>query len=207
VKGGLEFATGGGKADDSVTLKGAAATAVGELLLPSVAVAEEATPATAAAACVANQFALKLLAGVEGELGHHDAMVYKGALKSRWQNPHGIALSQNEEMVYVFMFSASAFRLRMTHLRLNSASRILIRYVVDSGNHCVRCVSNIDGSVSTVAGVPGMCGYCDGRGGTALFCSPTGIAIDHRQGDIYVTDTGNHCVRRISEPGRTAACR
>lgn len=56
------------------------------------------------------------------------------------------------------------------------------------------------GKVTTVAGSAGISGAYDGIGGYALFNLPNGIAIDGTS-NIYVADTGNSCIRRISPSG------
>ena len=55
-----------------------------------------------------------------------------------------------------------------------------------------------DGRVSTVAG--SAPGFIDGRGETARFSTPSGIAVD-AAGAIYVADTGNNVIRRIAPDG------
>jgi sugar lactone lactonase YvrE len=88
-------------------------------------------------------------------------------------------------------------------------------YVADSGNHCLRRLrpgpkSGDSGyEVSTLAGAPGppdetglpTGGYRDGPAREARFRSPGGLAFD-AQGNLYVADVGNHCVRRLSPDGR-----
>lgn len=56
------------------------------------------------------------------------------------------------------------------------------------------------GQVSTMAG-SGISGYLNGRGSVAQFRDATGLCVDG-QGNIYVTDTGNSCIRKIS-PAQT----
>ena len=55
-----------------------------------------------------------------------------------------------------------------------------------------------DGTVSTVAG--GERGFADGTAGAARFDAPSGLAID-AAGTIYVADTGNNAIRRITSDG------
>lgn len=71
-------------------------------------------------------------------------------------------------------------------------------YVVDGGN-LVRKISP-SGDVRTLAGRPGASGADDGPGATATFSSAQGVAVD-RKGNLYVADTGNHTVRKITAEG------
>ena len=57
-----------------------------------------------------------------------------------------------------------------------------------------------DGKVYTVAG-NGLPGHVDGQGSKAQFYKPTGIVID-KAGNIYVSDTLNHAIRKIDEKGK-----
>ena len=73
-------------------------------------------------------------------------------------------------------------------------------YVADSRNHRIRRVSP-EGVISTLAGT-GVPGY-GGDGGTASRArlgSPGGVATD-TAGNVYVADSWNHRVRRISTAG------
>lgn len=72
-------------------------------------------------------------------------------------------------------------------------------YVTDTGNNTVRRI-NTDGNVVTLAGVAGATGSGDGIGAGALFNGPTNIMID-AGGILYVTDTGNSTVRRVTNVG------
>ncbi|MCE7996898.1 MAG: hypothetical protein HEP71_33360, partial [Roseivirga sp.] len=71
-------------------------------------------------------------------------------------------------------------------------------YVVDRGNHTIRKISP-SGVVTTFAGRSNF-GSVDGTGTNASFRSPEGIAIDN-SGNIYVADTGNRKIRKISTAG------
>lgn len=46
-------------------------------------------------------------------------------------------------------------------------------------------------------------GYKDGTAARALFNKPTGLAVD-RRGYVYVSDSLNHCIRRISPSGKVS---
>lgn len=70
-------------------------------------------------------------------------------------------------------------------------------YVADTYNHRIRRISP-SGVVTTVAG--GTAGSTDGIGTLASMYFPTYIAIDG-VGDLYVTDRGNHRIRKITPAG------
>ena len=71
-------------------------------------------------------------------------------------------------------------------------------YVADAGdNNLIRKITP-DGLVSTLAG--GKEGFKDGAGAEAAFNTPSGLAIDS-SGNLYVADTGNHAIRKITPAG------
>ncbi len=72
-------------------------------------------------------------------------------------------------------------------------------YVADTGNHAIRKIT-ISGEVSTFAGGMGVSGSVDGVGTSARFNSPGSIVMD-ASGTLYVADTGNHTVRKITSAG------
>lgn len=71
-------------------------------------------------------------------------------------------------------------------------------YVADNGNNLIRKVTPA-GQVSTFAG-SGQPGRGDGTGAAASFSSPFGIAID-ANGNLYVADSGNNLIRKITPGG------
>jgi sugar lactone lactonase YvrE len=72
-------------------------------------------------------------------------------------------------------------------------------YVADSGNHTVRKITP-GGAVSTLAGVADQWGSADGRASHAHFNDPNGVAVDG-EGNVYVADTVNQSVRKITPTG------
>jgi DNA-binding beta-propeller fold protein YncE len=72
-------------------------------------------------------------------------------------------------------------------------------YVSDNGNNVIRKITS-SGVVTTLAGTAGVIGSADGTGSGASFNSPSGIAINSA-GDVYVADTGNNTVRKITAAG------
>ena len=72
-------------------------------------------------------------------------------------------------------------------------------YIADTRNHTVRRIGT-DGMVSTVAGLAGSSGSADGSGAAARFSSPRDVFVGP-DGDLYVADTGNHRIRRVTVAG------
>jgi kumamolisin len=70
-------------------------------------------------------------------------------------------------------------------------------YVADTGNNIIREITP-GGVVSVLAGQNGTAGYQDGNAtSTAEFNAPASVAVDSN-GNVYVADFGNSCVREIS---------
>ncbi len=74
-----------------------------------------------------------------------------------------------------------------------------ITYISDSLNHTIRRMGT-DGSVSTLAGQPGVSGLVDGTGSAALLNQPNGLALA-ANGLLYFTDYGNSDIRTVSTTG------
>ena len=80
-----------------------------------------------------------------------------------------------------------------------AASADGVVYVADTGNHRVRRVA-ADGGVSTWAGT-GVAGYADAWANHAgQLSSPQGVTIDGA-GNVFVGDTGNRRIRKITPAG------
>lgn len=74
-------------------------------------------------------------------------------------------------------------------------------YVADARNNSIRKVSK-DGQVTTLAG-NGLIGDEDGRGEQATFYLPQAIAATS-DGTLYVADTLNHLIRKITKDGEVS---
>jgi hypothetical protein len=72
-------------------------------------------------------------------------------------------------------------------------------YVADTANDTIRKITPA-GAVSTFAGTAGVSGSSNGTGGAALFNNPGGVATDSA-GDVYVADTDNDIIRKITPAG------
>jgi len=81
------------------------------------------------------------------------------------------------------------------YLAIDAAGNI---YVSDEYNNAVRKITPA-GDVTTLAGT-GTAGSQNGIGKIASFNQPAGIAVD-AEGDVYVADEGNYCIRRITPAG------
>lgn len=73
-------------------------------------------------------------------------------------------------------------------------------YICDQDNNRIRCISP-DGIIKTVVG-KGIAGYSgdNGKAIDACIYKPEGIAVD-TDGTIYIADSENHCVRRVTPDG------
>lgn len=74
-------------------------------------------------------------------------------------------------------------------------------WVADTFNHIIRKITP-DGVVTTPAGLAGQSGSADGTNNAARFNQPSGVAVDS-SGNIYVADTGNYTIRKITPEGVT----
>ncbi len=72
-------------------------------------------------------------------------------------------------------------------------------YVADTGNSLIRKISPA-GVVTTLAGSASVQGYIDATSSAAAFNSPQALAVDG-SGNVYVADTGNSAIRRITPAG------
>ena len=90
--------------------------------------------------------------------------------------------------------AAASFRYP-TGVAVDSAGNV---YVADKDNHLIRKITSA-GVVSTLAG-SGIAGSTDGTGINASFNGPWSLATDST-GNIFVTDTNNQTIRRITPAG------
>jgi hypothetical protein len=69
--------------------------------------------------------------------------------------------------------------------------------IAEQGNHCIRQISP-EGVVTTVVGIAGKSGEDDGDPDNAKFNAPWGLAIDRRDGSIYIADRSNKKIRKLT---------
>jgi len=72
-------------------------------------------------------------------------------------------------------------------------------FVADSQNHAIRKITAA-GVVTTFAGQIGIAGSVNGTGTAAKFNTPSGLAFD-KNGNLFVSDTGNSTIRKITPAG------
>lgn len=106
------------------------------------------------------------LAGIPGQSGFTDG----NGPAARFNSPLGIAVGTNGTI-----------------------------YVADTGNQTIRKIAS-SGGVTTLAGSPEHWGSTDGVGPAARFNGPLGVALDD-QGNLFVSDSFNHTIRRITPEG------
>lgn len=85
---------------------------------------------------------------------------------------------------------------RPTGIAVDSATNV---FIADSLNHTIRKITP-NGTVITIAGLAGVWGSSDGTNNAARFYLPEGIGIA-TNGDLFVTDSGNQLVRKVSPTG------
>jgi sugar lactone lactonase YvrE len=110
--------------------------------------------------------AVTTLAGSPGETGSSDGV----GTAALFKQPAGITVDEGENV-----------------------------YVADTGNNTIRTIT-AGGTVTTLAGAPGVNGCLDGLGTAALFNSPSGVAVD-KNGNLFVADTLNNAIRIIALGG------
>jgi sugar lactone lactonase YvrE len=84
-----------------------------------------------------------------------------------------------------------------TNLSVDQAGTL---YIADCGNSCIRRI-DVDGQIETIAG-NGTAGYSgDGESAAAAMLNFSGgVAVDS-DGDLYITDSGNHRLRKVNTMG------
>lgn len=73
-------------------------------------------------------------------------------------------------------------------------------YVADTGNHTLRRVTP-GGNVTTLAGSAGNSGSQNGTGSAARFNGLRGVVTDSTGANIYVSDSGNQVLRKVTSAG------
>lgn len=81
-------------------------------------------------------------------------------------------------------------------LAIDSADTL---YVADNFNYTIRKITP-DGTVTTLAGRPGVFGSTDGTNSGALFGQPAALAVN-ADGYVFVAEWGNNLIRKISPGG------
>lgn len=76
-------------------------------------------------------------------------------------------------------------------------------YVADTGNNSIKKVTmGSTPAVSLLAGsTDGTSGFKDDTGNAAKFYEPTGVAVDPVTQTVYVSDSSNHLIRKITSAG------
>ncbi len=75
-------------------------------------------------------------------------------------------------------------------------------YIADNNNHCIRIIDTTvpkgTATVNTAIGLPQSPGFQDGGPEFAKFYYPTGVAVNSDGSIIYVADSRNHVIRKLS---------
>ena len=173
---------------------------------------------------------ISTLAGQVGVTGSQDGTGTTSGTGPEFNYPSGIAIDGSGNL-YIADFSNDTIRMVTpagvvttpygqagvpgsttnvvgTAARFNQPNAVAIDgsgnlYVADSGNDTIRKIVLSTGMVTTLAGSARHTGTQDaptGPGSSARFNTPEGIAVDG-SGNIYVADTGNNTIRKITPAG------
>ena len=69
-------------------------------------------------------------------------------------------------------------------------------YIADTDNNTIRALDPTTGTVTTIAGSPGVSGSSDGVGAAASFYKPRAMSFD-AAGNLYVIDALNQSIRKV----------
>jgi sugar lactone lactonase YvrE len=75
-----------------------------------------------------------------------------------------------------------------------------VLFVADTDNNAIRQLDPKTGQVTTFAGLTGTSGMVDGVGTAARLFNPRGM-VQATSGDLFVVDSGNMAIRRVTTPG------
>jgi hypothetical protein len=83
---------------------------------------------------------------------------------------------------------------------------VLYVFINDTKNYVVRLHTMAFGynQVGTLAGVGGSSGFVDGKGSSARFSYPGGIATSSNPLQTFMCDVGNHAIRQVYTDGTTS---
>jgi len=163
------------------------------------------------AAASASPGELTLLAGSLGGAGNCDGP----GTSARFNQPNGVAID-GAGNVYVADTANDAIRKitpagLVTTLASSSGTLVVSKpygvavdtagnvYATNTARATVLRITPA-GTVTELAGSAGNAGAADGTGAAARFNWPQGIAID-AAGNLYVTDTNNHTIRKVTSAG------
>jgi sugar lactone lactonase YvrE len=161
------------------------------------------------------------LAGSAGHPGKADGL----GSQARFRNPWDVAVDSADNVIVADMSNNTIRKITpdgavttfagqaemagsadgfATNARFNDPFAVAVDsagniYVSDSGNNIIRKITP-QGVVTTLAGLAGHAGNLDGHVEVARFWNPQGLAVD-ATGNVYVADTGNNTVRKISPTG------
>jgi len=132
-----------------------------------------------------------------------------GTNASFW-NPQGIAIDSTGNIYVADTSNGLVRKITFTGVVTTLASGFFepvgitvdptgIVYITERGTHRIKRITTPSVVVTTIAGL-GVASFQDGVGTDAYFNTPSGIVADI-YGNLYVADTNNHRIRRITSDG------
>jgi streptogramin lyase len=172
---------------------------------------------------------INTLAGVAGSSGNNSALQNVAPATARFNSPRGMACD-NTGNLYVADYGNNQIRkidsqgrvsvlagngattsglvdstsdplqARFSHPKDVAVDASGVVYVSDTDNHAIRKIYN--GQVLTIAGGNSSADAANVRASKYIpFCSsPVGIAVD-KKGNLFICDTGNHQIKKITPNG------
>jgi len=143
------------------------------------------------------------------EIGHGLLYVHS-ALNTVFSTmmPSWVLAGRGTGCTSAYPLDGSRLAARFCSIRSVAVTPVGVMYASDAGNSNIRRIA-LDGSVTTLAGGTRVSGSADGVGTAARFgnnsvYSRTGMGIDvDAAGNVWVADTANSTIRRISPDGTT----
>jgi MYXO-CTERM domain-containing protein len=144
-------------------------------------------------------------AGLTGSPITLNVAVAAGDTADVWAPKIATALAANTTIAARYAPTSSGFIITLTYaagVDDTSVATLSLSTGTASGITAATSVtSDASATVRTIAGSAGISGAYDGNGQFALFNLPQGVSVNSSSGALYISDTGNSCIRRLAGGG------